>query len=144
AAPGRPHPGSVSGIGASLQAPQVDLSPSSLDFGATRVGGDASQRLRLANSAGLPLAITGIGVSGALFGQVNDCPPSLGVGASCGITVSYAPGTIGAHSGQLRIESNAIPSPFVASISGSAIAIPPPFLAVDRSVDFGQQVVGTI
>lgn len=142
-APGGPHTITLSGKGASFAVPEISLSPSHLAFGPQPIGAVATQRMGLRNAGASVLEISSIRASGPHFSQRNDCPAVLAVGAGCEIVVTYAPTAIGAHGGHIVIESNAIPSPHAAPLSGSGIAVPPPFLAVDRLVDFGQQVVGT-
>ena len=142
-ASGSPHTITLSGDGASLTAPQISLSPSAFGFGTLRTGRTATLVGRLTNTGAAALAISQIQVSGAFFSQSNNCPATIAVGAFCDITVAYAPTGTGAHSGQLLIHSNAIPSPYVAAISGTGVVVPPPFLATNGPVSFGQQVVGT-
>lgn len=142
-APGSPHAIALSGTGVSLLAPQINLSPSSLGFGTVRNGRSATLTMRLGNSGAAPLAISSIGGGGAFFSAGHNCPPSLPVGGACDITVTYAPTATGAHSGQVVIHSNAIPSPHIAALSGTGQAVPPPFLAVDAAVAFGPQVLAT-
>ena len=48
----------------------------------------------LTNKGVLPFTVPSIGRSGtrvASFGQTNDCPPTLDVGASCTIGVTFRP-----------------------------------------------------
>lgn len=142
-APGSPHTIALSGIGVSFALPEISLAPTHLSFGAQRVGASVTQPMTLTNVGGTVLQITSLSVAGSFFTQSNDCPASLAVGASCRITVTYAPTAVGAHNAQLVVQSNATPGSHVASLSGSATAVAPAFLVVDRSVDFGEQVVGT-
>jgi hypothetical protein len=141
-APGSPHTISLAGTGALAVPPVITLTPSHLSFGAQRVGVSVAQQMTLGNSGRSPLQVAAISVAGASFSQSNNCPPSVLVGASCRITVTYAPASIGAHNGQLVIESNAEPNPYVVPLSGAATTVAPAFLTVDRAVDFGEQVVG--
>lgn len=142
-APGSPHTLTLSGSGASLTAPEINLSPSAFAFGSLRPQQTATLRGRLTNTGAATLTISQITSTGALFSQSNNCPATLAVGAFCDITVTYAPIATGSHSGQLVIHSNAIPSPHIAALSGTGITVPPPFLTVDGAVSFGQQVTGT-
>lgn len=139
-APGSPHRIDLSGTGILALSPQVELTPPAHDFGTLRVGDEDVAPMRLANVGNMPLAISAITTTGASFSQANSCPASLAPGAACDIEVTYAPSTSGAHSGQLRIDSNATPARHVAALSGTATPLPPPFLVVDRAVDFGQQL----
>ncbi len=142
-AAGSPHAIALGGTGASLDAPVVDLAPTSLDFGPVRTATSDTSRMRLTNTGAATLAISSISVTGAYFAQANNCPDSLAVGASCEIEVTYEPGAVGAHSGQLVIASNAIPSPHIAALSGIGMTVPPPFLEVETALQFGSQVLGS-
>jgi hypothetical protein len=142
-APGSPHTLSLSGTGAPLAGPVINLAPAAFDFGALRTQRSATLVGRLTNTGAAPLAISQIASSGAFFSQSNNCPGTLAVAAFCDVTVSYGPTETGAHSGQLVIHSNAIPSPHIAALSGTGITVPPPFLAVEAAVAFGQHVTGT-
>lgn len=142
-APGSPHTISLAGNGVSLALPEIALAPANLSFGAQAVGASVTHAMTLTNAGGTALQISSISVSGSFFTQANDCPASLAVGSSCRITVTYAPTSIGAHNAQLVVQSNATPGSHVASLSGSATAVAPALLVVDRSVDFGETVVGT-
>lgn len=142
-APGSPHTISLAGTGALAVPPVITLTPSHLSFGGQPVGGSVTQQITLTNSGGSALQISSFAVAGAFFSQSNNCPASVAVGSSCRVTLTYAPNSIGAHNGQLIIESNAVPNPYVVPLSGSATTVAPAFLTVDRAVDFGEQVIGT-
>ena len=142
-AAGSPHTVSLSGNGASLTAPEIVLSPSAFGFGTLRTGRTATLVGRLNNTGAAPLVISQIQSTGSFFAQSNNCLSTIAVGGFCDITVTYSPTTAGAHSGQLLVNSNAIPSPFVAALSGTGIVVPPPFLSPGGPVAFGQQVIGT-
>jgi hypothetical protein len=142
-APDGPHTITIAGTGASFAVAEISLQPSHVSFGPQSVGSAVTQRMALTNAGGTALQISAITATGAFFTQSNDCPASLAVGASCEIAATYAPTAIGAHHGQVLITSNAVPSPHVVALAGSAVALPPAFLAVDRLVDFGEQATGT-
>lgn len=141
-APGSPHTLSLSGTGSPRLAPEISLSPSAFAFGSVRTQRTVTLTSRLTNAGAAALEISQISSAGSFFAQANNCPSSLAIGAFCDITVTYAPTATGPHSGQLVIHSNALPSPYIAAISGTGIAVPPPFLSVAGALDFGQQVSG--
>lgn len=141
-ASGSPHTLALSGNGASLTAPEIVIAPSAFAFGTLRTARTATLVGRLNNTGAAPLLISQIQATGAFFTQTNNCPSTIPVGGVCDITVTYSPTATGAHSGQLAIRSNAIPSPHVAALSGTGITVPPPFLSTVGEVSFGQQVTG--
>lgn len=141
-ASGSPHTIALSGDGGSLVAAAISLSPSAFGFDTLRVGRTATIVGRLTNTGAATLVISQIQSTGSFFSQSNNCPATLAVGGFCDVTVAYSPTTAGAHSGQLLVHSNVIPSPFVAAMSGTAVVVPPPFLSTNGPVSFGQQVTG--
>lgn len=142
-APGSPSVLPLSGTGANGPTPGIAVRPFGLGFGTIRVGSTASDRVTIVSNGSAPLTISGIGISGTFFSQSNSCPASLAVGASCDVTVTYAPTVVGSHTGQLVIQSNGDPPSLGVSLSGAAAALLPPTLSVASPVDFGQQIVGS-
>jgi hypothetical protein len=79
-------PQTVSLTGTGVAKPVAGLSASSLAFGNQGVNTTSSpQSLTLNNSGNAPLQISSIDVTGD-FSVTNNCPASLGVGASCAIS----------------------------------------------------------
>lgn len=100
----------------------VSLSPASLTF-ASRVISTVSpgKSVTLKNSETVPLMISGISTSGD-FAQTSTCPLSpntLGAGASCAISVTFTPTTLGTRTGTLTITDSASTSPQTAALSGT-------------------------
>ncbi|HEX8815727.1 MAG TPA: choice-of-anchor D domain-containing protein [Terriglobales bacterium] len=117
----------------------VTLTPSSLTFPLTLAGQTAQpQGLTLTNTGNQPVTISGISNPPAPFSQQNDCPATLPVGSSCGITVSFAPTNPGTFNGTISVTDNAQGSPQQSSLSGTGTAVT--FNPV--SLDFGNQPVG--
>lgn len=90
-------------------APAAALSAPS--FSATSVGSSSSAVATLANSGVGPLAVT-IPSSSAVSGQdftflATNCPATLAVGASCGITVRFSPTSVDPSSGSLSVGTSA-------------------------------------
>ena len=123
-----------------LQAvPLVTLSPTSLNFG-TQLFGTTSgpQYVTLTNTGGVALDITSIAAS-ANFSQTNNCGSSVAAGASCTITVTFRPHTVGTITGTVIISDNASNSSQTVSLSGTGISV----TLLPASLDFGNQPVGT-
>jgi glucuronoarabinoxylan endo-1,4-beta-xylanase len=133
-ATGSPQQVSLSGTG-TAPAPVAVLAPTSLTFtGIVGIAGDA-QAVTLSNLGSAPLTISGIAVDGtapADFSQTNNCAVSLAVGASCTISVVFAPGAAGAFSAFVMVADNAPGSPQQVSLSGTATGPAP-----TAEVDFG-------
>jgi hypothetical protein len=74
----------------------------------------------------MPLVISGITIAGANpgdFSQTNNCSASLAVGASCSISVTFAPVSVGNFTATLLVTDNAPGSPQSLSLSGSETAV---------------------
>jgi hypothetical protein len=112
------HTASLVGIGISNGV--GSLSPTSLSFGMQAVG-TQSQPLQttLTNSGTGPLALAGIAVS-AQFMQSNNCKSPLAAGASCSISVEFAPTVQGIIDGTLTVQDDGSGGPHTALLSGLA------------------------
>ena len=146
-APGNPHTVTLAGTGVG-PAPAIVLSPTSLDFGDRVVGTtSAAQDVTLTNSGTAPLTIDSIGVAGANaadFAQTNTCPltPStLAVGASCTISVTFAPSATGSRTASVSIADDAPGGPHTVALSGTGTA--PGVTLAPAGIDFGSQLIGT-
>ena len=102
--------------------PQVSLSPTALSFGDIVQGStSAAQSISLQNTGGSPLSITAITGSGP-FTSTNTCGANLSAGATCVISVIFAPITAGAATGSIVITDNATGSPQMLALSGTGVA----------------------
>jgi hypothetical protein len=103
--------------------PVVALSPTSLDFGNEDLNAtSAAQLISLTNSGDGPLNISSTSASSP-FSQTNTCRTSVAAGASCTISVSFAPTSAGNQTGNITITDNAAGSPRTVNLTG--IGIPP-------------------
>ena len=128
-ASGSPHSVELSGNGTPA-APGVHLAPVSLNFGNQPLESTSqAQTVILANTGSLTLSITGnIVITGENSGEFTlvtaktTCPANAGqlpAGASCAITVSFAPTSAGAKTAQITVTDNAEGSPHVVPLSGT-------------------------
>jgi subtilase family serine protease len=133
-------------------APVATLSTASLSFPNTVVNpstGYASspaQFVTLTNSGTAALTLTSIALSGAnptSFTQMNNCPSSLAVSASCIILASFAPTASGARSATLVITDNASSATQSVALTGTGIAAPS-WTVSATSLSFGTVKSGTI
>ncbi len=100
-------------------APIASLSTTTLTFAAQALGtSSAAVPVTLTNSGTTSLTITSIVPSGD-FSQTNNCPATLGTGASCLINVSFAPSVVGTRTGSLTITDSAPNSPQVVTLTGA-------------------------
>lgn len=102
----------------------VSLSTPSLTFAARNTGTiSIPQTITLTNTGNLSLAISGvmfIGVNPGDFSlQGNTCGSSVAAGATCTISVSFAPTASGARTAALEILTNAASSPDTVQLSGT-------------------------
>jgi hypothetical protein len=120
----------LGGNGVAAPAPVVSLSPTAVSFGNATVSAAAVVRsVGLSNTGTATLTIAGVSTSGSGFGATSGCGASLAPGASCSITVSFAPGTVGALAGVLSVASDAAGSPHQVALDGQGVSVPLPVLA---------------
>lgn len=101
------------------------LSPSSFDFGDELTGGSTpAQPFTLTNNSSSAISLsnasfTFTGTNAADYTETNNCTPSLGVGASCQINVTFTPGHSGSSSATLEVTDSDPSSPPPAILSGT-------------------------
>jgi HYDIN/CFA65/VesB family protein/List-Bact-rpt repeat protein len=125
--------------------PQLTLDPASLVFGNRVVGSVVTKTVTVSNTGGADLAIEGIGISsaeGGGFGQTSTCPPTLAIGSSCSIDVSFTPSSIGAAAATLAVTSNAPTGSDTVALSGVGITPPTHTLTVQLAGGGGGRVDG--
>ena len=112
--------------------PELELSPSTHDFGSVTVGADpVAQVFELTSSGNAPVSIASISISGPDAGaftlrNVADCTSKpLAAGATCEIEVGFGPSTAGQPEATIEVQSDAPSSPDAATLSATAIAPPP-------------------
>jgi hypothetical protein len=98
----------LTGSGTAAAGPQAALSPSTADFGTVTVGAtSAPMTFTLSNGGNAALGISSVAIGGtnaAAFSIAsNACGSSLAAGASCAITVEFAPSLVGSEAAQLSV-----------------------------------------
>ena len=134
----------LAGTGIAAGAPAVTLGATSLDFGNVAVGtSSGAKTVSLTNSGSAALVIQGIAAT-APFATTSDCGSSLAAGASCTISVTFAPGAAVAASGSLTLTTNAAGSPQAVALTGTGVTIATGTLQWSAAgpVDFGTVDVG--
>ena len=85
----------------------VTFSPASLDFGTVDPGTTGTaQTVTLTNNQASALAITGISTGGD-YAETNNCPASLGAGATCTIQTTFSPTVSGLVPGAIAVVTDA-------------------------------------
>ncbi|MBK8323916.1 MAG: DUF4214 domain-containing protein [Betaproteobacteria bacterium] len=103
------------------------LAPATFDFGGQSMGtASPAQAFVFTNNAGASITVSAVSV-GAQFAQTNNCPASLGAGASCTINVTFNPaiaaGAVNSTvpvAGSLSVTSTGAGSPNAATLAGTA------------------------
>ena len=110
-------------------APAVSFSPTSLTFASTAEGTTATtQSITLQSTGGSALAISGISITGtdaSSFSETTTCSTttSLAVGASCNITVAFAPAAAGSLTASVSVADNASGSPQTVTLTGTGAEV---------------------
>lgn len=125
-------------------AASVTLSRSTLSFG-NQVQGvpSAVKQVTLTNGLTKALTITSLVNSLADYAQTSTCPVSpatLSAGATCIISVTFTPATLGARGDTLHVYDSASGSPQNLSLNGTGLAA---VTATPSNLSFGNQVLGT-
>ncbi len=99
----------------------LTVSPTSLAFGDEAVGSTtAAQSVTVSNPGSAAATISSIAVSGQ-FTQSGSCGSSLAAGASCTVSVKFAPTSGGSQSGTLSITNSTTTTPVTVSLSGTGV-----------------------
>ena len=120
AAANSPQAIALSGTG---KTPPVTLSPTGLTFSRQLVGSTSSAQTATVTNIGNGNLSSIVAVATGDFINTNTCPSSLASGASCVITVKFAPAAIGTRTGAVTLTDSASTSPQVLSLSGFAYAL---------------------
>jgi hypothetical protein len=126
------------------KGPKVRLAPASVSFQVLRTVETTSlpQTVKVTNVGSATLDVTGIhfaGPNGGDFAQSNNCTPTVAVGASCLITVTFTPTAQGVRTASVSITDNAPGSLQTVPLTGRGT-----FLQwAPRSLNMGNQKAGT-
>ena len=103
-------------------APQLTLSPTSLNFGNVTVGSSATLPITLTASAG-SVTISSDQFTNSEFSLTGLVPPvTILSGTSKQVQMKFTPGQSGTASGQAEFFSNAVVSPAVEQLTGTGVA----------------------
>ena len=136
-APASPQTVGLSGTGI---AP-VTLSPATLSFANTRVGAvSASKDVTLTNKQNITLNFTSVTTTADFTIVSNTCGSAIGAGASCVVTLGFAPLATGSRTGTLTFTNSASNSPQVVPLSGTGTA---PITQSKTALTFSARSIGT-
>ncbi|MGA2277419.1 MAG: choice-of-anchor D domain-containing protein [Terracidiphilus sp.] len=145
-----PQSVSLSGTGV-VPMPVVTLSTTSQSFPVTAVNPSAgyawspAQSITLTNTGTAALNLTSIAMSGTnptSFSQINNCPGSLAVSASCTILTRFAPTALGSRAATLVFTDNASPATQSVALTGTGVSAPTLTLSAN-TLSFGTVTPGT-
>ncbi|MEO5936790.1 MAG: putative Ig domain-containing protein [Terriglobales bacterium] len=112
-----------SGFSSAQSKRTISASPTVLDFGGVILGTTTTQFATLSNTGTMPIKISGVSSSSAVFAFAGVVPPvSLAAGESVQLAITFSPQVAGATTGSITVVSNAHNSPTVIAVTGSATA----------------------
>jgi subtilase family serine protease len=103
----------------------LTVSSPSLSFPAVAVGSrSAAELISLQSTGTSTVTLTSIGITGtgaaSFLISANSCGSSLAAGASCAVSVEFAPATAGIASASLTIADSTVASPEVVTLAGAS------------------------
>jgi len=131
--------------------PAVTLSTTSLSFPVTAINSSVgyayspAQTITLTNSGTAALTLTSIALGGTnptSFSQMNNCPNSLAVSASCTVLTRFAPTASGSRSATLVFTDNANPATQTVTLTGNGVSAPALALSA-TTLNYGTVTSGT-
>ena len=108
-------------------APQISISSSTITFSTTAFTTSAAQTATISNSGSGPLLISGISLAGSNpndYRESDNCGLNLAAGASCTISVTFTPPSLGSFPATVVINDNDPTSPQTITLSGTGVNTP--------------------
>ncbi|HEY7710282.1 MAG TPA: choice-of-anchor D domain-containing protein, partial [Candidatus Entotheonella sp.] len=146
----------LSGTGVTQPVPEIEVSRSSISFGAVQVqapGASAvtvTQSVQIRNTGNANLTLTALGIESSVgteftLGSMPALPVALAPQAAVNVEVQYRPETIGTVTGALHIRSNADNiSDVTVALNGTGVSMPlPQIIASIPALAFGEMQVGS-
>lgn len=113
-------------LSAVVQAAMLSVSDATLAFDETVVGeSSASRTLTISNPGNVSLTDLAILLEEGDFSATNNCPASLGAGASCTVTIAALPTTSGDITGTMLVSALSGGAPVSESVTLSVHAVDP-------------------
>lgn len=131
-------------VGSGSSAPNMSISPVSLNFGNVAIGESDTRTFTVSNTGNAPLVVSAINSNQSVF-TVEPASFSVNPAASQQVTVTFAPTTSGAVNGQLTVLANDPDSPSqTVAVQGNGTAPPEIQLdpvALSENLEEGQTAV---
>ncbi len=121
--------------------PDLSFSGSTLQFGSHDVGSTATQTLSITNAASGAVPVPAPNTTGD-YAATTNCGATLGVGASCTISVTFTPKTTGDRPGTLTVGSN-IPTTLDGNGVDFTFALSPASGKVESGLMIGSETTAT-
>ena len=143
---GSPHLVNLSGSGIAAAIPAISV-PAGVAFGDQVITtGSAAQTLTLLSSGTAVLNVSAITLGGSdagSFASSGTCT-AIAVGASCAISITFTPASVGAKSAQLTIASDASGQPTTTvTLTGNGILAPRPIVELSvTAIGYGNAIFG--
>ncbi|WP_172425043.1 choice-of-anchor D domain-containing protein [Vandammella animalimorsus] len=146
-AAGSPSTVTLRGVGQAAPAPNVQLSPATLDLGNATVGASsAAKTVTLTNNGTGPLTLSAAPTVSGPFeiaaGSTCTADANIAAGDSCTISVVFKPTAAGPANGTLSIAHNGAGSPSTVALQGVGVALTPGVQLSHTSLDLGNATVG--
>jgi hypothetical protein len=141
---GSPQSVGLSGTGGTSG---ITIAPASVSFAQGSVGAQSPPVAVTITNTGSspisPLTIAVVGNDPNDFMDPNTCPPALGAGSSCIVTVIFDPTQAGSRAAAIQISDNAPGSPQTIPLTGSAVQATASIARASGTMTFGSQLAGT-
>lgn len=124
----------------------IVVSPSTGQFDGQIVGTTSTNNLTItvSNTGNQPVKIATSTLTSSFSFAGDSCSgTTLGVNATCSITVAFSPTTTGAISGTLTIPDNATGNPHKVSLAGNGLPTTSQIVLSQTAINFGKQLVAT-
>ncbi len=112
-------------LGGGSPAPTITLVPASLSFGNQTVGTRSSQTITLANTGTSFVSLSAVSLatgSSADFLLSNNCGSTVASGASCTLTLTFAPSIAAAEQTSIVVAGSQTGSPSTVNVTGTGVA----------------------
>lgn len=135
---------SLTGTGVTAAQPHGSISIALLSFNNQLINTtSAEDTFTLKNTGSTTLNITSITMDSSQFNLSDDCGNTLGVNASCTLTVDFSPTSTGDKTATIEIVDDSSHSPQTISLTGKGIEDQTPKAILNSStIDFGAVVEG--
>ena len=137
-------PSVVIDLSAIATSSTLGAAPSTVSFGNVVVGSDMTQTIKLTNIGTSQISISSIvsSVASVVVSGITT-PVSLAPGSSATFTAAYKPTAAATLASQITVTSNAVGSPTILTLSGTAAAASVQLTPSATSLSFGSVTVGS-